>query len=720
MICPGTHAVLLKPGGETYWLVRKVNASLALCSGIPEAAGSQTVWLPLGSLRPVPAHWRVFAGRDPHHRIPAMGAELSALAELQANPESTSGQIASSCDSGPPEAARPPPADGADARCGSSGQSGSASSATAEDAGDCSGDDQDGEEHEDPWHVQLPAPPERGILIREPLAKGCRPPKPSGSRIRWGFVSARQYKRAVWGQGVPSRGAWPLALESTVIVPPKALAGKSLAEIAAAAAAAAAAGVDLAEGAHSKSAVGSDDALPTEVRLFGADGMASPYLRPMTPILGAGGLDGSDPMPSLDLCDSPDGASPACDADDSEGQAGPFRAAYVGALRHASESKSPTAALAGREPGRQRLRADSHDGTGASPPLAAISVSAKPGPKAKGKRGKGKRGRAKKATASTPGRGDGTPANTPDEMEAGAAGPEAEADAPPTPPLNHAAAMAALRPGESLLGTVDEFEARRASELATRNADLPPQDRSKAPLETRQQSHRRGGGNPLFNRLEDSTRRDLLRREVGCRPDGARLTAEANRAAEIELAELRQSRANSGCSCRPAGEMYKSMNAKKLRSALEARSLSTHGSKAEMLARIKEATAKEPLCGSGHGPSACPCAEAGVPCNYDVCKCDCDECSNPSGRDEYDGRAVRTHMRRVIKLFKQSHGIECGPGDDPADSEADSSHREDCDGDSTTESASPLPGGGDSPTPPKRKSRPARSRKQRARSKSIA
>ncbi|KAA0157226.1 hypothetical protein FNF29_00578 [Cafeteria roenbergensis] len=658
-----------------------------------------------------------------------MGAELSSLAEeAAAAPDAATDQAASSPSSGRLEAARPPPADGDTAACHSTVPSGSTSSAAAEDLPEphCEARAAAAAARDDPWHVQLPPPPERGILIREPRAKGCRASKGPAPRVRWGFVSARQYKRAVWGQGVPSRGAWPLALESTVIVPPEALADKSLAEIAAAAAAAAAAGVDLTEGTGAKDSEGSDAALPSEVRLFGADGMASPYLRPMTPVMGGGGLGALDAMPSLDLSGALDDASPSDDAEESEGQAGPFRAAYVGALRHASESKSPTAALGGRAPGKLRPRADSHDGAGASPPVASGAPPPRQRPKGKSKRGKGKRGKSKKAAAgaaaedAASGRAAHGDADADADADTDAAGPSAASGAGPARAVNPAAALAALRPGEALLGSVDEFEARRASELARRNADLPPQDRAKGPLETRQQSHRRGGGNPLFNRLEAASRRDLLRREVGCRPDGARLIAEANRAAEIELAELRHSRANSGCNCRPAAELYKSMNAKKLRAELEARSLSTHGSKAEMLARIKEATAKEPLCGAGHGPGACPCAEAGVPCNYDVCKCDCDECSNPSGRDEYDGRAVRAHMKRVIKLFRQSNGLDCSPGDDPTDSEAESSFRDDGDGDSTTGSSSPLPGGAESPTPAKRKAKHARSRKQRTRSKSIA
>jgi len=220
----------------------------------------------------------------------------------------------------------------------------------------------------------------------------------------------------------------------------------------------------------------------------------------------------------------------------------------------------------------------------------------------------------------------------------------------------------ALKPGEVVLGTVDEFEGRRASELATRNGSLPPHQRGSGVLETRQLSHRREGGNRLFDRLDETRRRALLRSELERRPGVAKLVADASREEEVELAQLRRFRSQAGCTCCAADAGTKGLSGKRLRGLLEDRGLSNKGSRAELLARLSEAAATEPLCGATSGPLACPCAAAGVRCHYDVCKCDCDACSNPEGRDDYDRRAVVAHVRTHVKESARLSRDEDGGG----------------------------------------------------------
>lgn len=217
---------------------------------------------------------------------------------------------------------------------------------------------------------------------------------------------------------------------------------------------------------------------------------------------------------------------------------------------------------------------------------------------------------------------------------------------PPSPP--------SLRPGERLLGTVDEFERRRESELARREESLTEAERRVSTRETRQFSHKHGVRNPLFDRLEEPQRRQLLQAMAGSLAPPISALHATNEGELGVLVSLRASREQAGCNCSDSASEIQKMAVKRLRQELTARGLPNVGSRAQMADRLRDAIASEPLCGAAEGPSACPCAAEGIRCHFDMCRCRCEGCRNPSGCEDYVSSEVRAYVRSAIKRARQT------------------------------------------------------------------
>src|SRR3546814_882805 len=71
--------------------------------------------------------------------------------------------------------------------------------------------------------------------------------------------------------------------------------------------------------------------------------------------------------------------------------------------------------------------------------------------------------------------------------------------------------------------------------------------------------------------------------------------------------------------------------------------------KPELMKLLKERIRGEPLCNS----STCECFRLGVECHFDICGCchkssQTQQCGNPFGKYEYDGRSVNVHRKRIL------------------------------------------------------------------------
>ena len=212
---------------------------------------------------------------------------------------------------------------------------------------------------------------------------------------------------------------------------------------------------------------------------------------------------------------------------------------------------------------------------------------------------------------------------------------------------------------DALCGTVDEFEARRHSELEERSVALPKAQRrglSNGGLESRQWSHVGSRDNPLFRRLSERQRQELFTHHAGRRAD----ILEANAQDAEVLEDLRESRSrNVGCGCTPTSRNAKRMTVKQLRDGLAARSVPVPPgcAKGDLMQLFRSATADECLCLSprfldpADRASACPCAASGVGCHSDVCRCG-SACENPNGVYRYDGPSVKTHRAAVLRAVR--------------------------------------------------------------------
>jgi hypothetical protein len=240
--------------------------------------------------------------------------------------------------------------------------------------------------------------------------------------------------------------------------------------------------------------------------------------------------------------------------------------------------------------------------------------------------------------------------------------------------------------GEPIIRSIDVYEEQKAARLAARHAALSRRDRSKISvdsLETRQWDFRGDVRNPMFSRLEERGRHDLLLRYADVTSDGGTDKEELGAAGHtdhddfverarihgIELGEIRKARmTGGGCSCSKIVNVSK-LSLPRIKEELMNRHLChTRGHRKELVERLEAALEEEGgLC----NPSTCECARAGVVCHGDLCGC-CKgasackkskgkkaqgpgpgECANPSGPPYmYNATLVLDSQRRILSALK--------------------------------------------------------------------
>ncbi len=168
--------------------------------------------------------------------------------------------------------------------------------------------------------------------------------------------------------------------------------------------------------------------------------------------------------------------------------------------------------------------------------------------------------------------------------------------------------------------------------------------------------------NPLFRRLPEAARKELLAREVGDSTE----VAQRNLADATELSQIRSSRAApAGCDCHPLSQDIKKLSQKRIKHELLLRQADGSGNRQEMADRLRALTASEPLCCaklvaatplspmlSSDTPSSCACVDAGIQCSQ-ACRC-CGfaqpaGCANPEGKTVYDALAVRSFRAGMLR-----------------------------------------------------------------------
>ncbi|KAJ0408547.1 hypothetical protein ATCC90586_009265 [Pythium insidiosum] len=200
--------------------------------------------------------------------------------------------------------------------------------------------------------------------------------------------------------------------------------------------------------------------------------------------------------------------------------------------------------------------------------------------------------------------------------------------------------------GDVELGTVAEVEELRCQELAARVKSLAKAKRGHVREgETRQFDYVSGPRNPLFGRLSERERKQVLLSEATPAADSEvdshskasrrkrSVSSEAPEESDVpatpdlacvsieqldEFAQIRESReASCGCSCGDLVKKVAKMNVKKLHAFLAERGIepAVH-SKPELLALAKGIAAQEKNCSN---QKDCECARNGIECHASVC-----------------------------------------------------------------------------------------------------
>ena len=235
---------------------------------------------------------------------------------------------------------------------------------------------------------------------------------------------------------------------------------------------------------------------------------------------------------------------------------------------------------------------------------------------------------------------------------------------------------------------IDAFEHRREIELRERMCNILQSNNKKgavdnsmskdaAVLETRQFDYRRGVRNPLFKNVPEGERQDTLlaaldpdhhhenhagqrrstRRqrkrglsqadleEMRGSSSGATIEMELEHEATLlrtELEHIRDERSENGCSCQKLKHVNK-LSERRMRDELRRRHLDTSGKKDALSARLKAAIDSEPCCSKN-----CPCAQAGVNCQADICSC---------WRGGKNGRVTKEALESCRERCGNIHGM---------------------------------------------------------------
>ena len=210
---------------------------------------------------------------------------------------------------------------------------------------------------------------------------------------------------------------------------------------------------------------------------------------------------------------------------------------------------------------------------------------------------------------------------------------------------------------EYIIGTVDEFEARRAKELEDRTNGLSdPHLRKICNGETRQFSHRSGASNPLMGRRSEKERKVILKENILGTDDENILVDEDvfnEKIAEDkkEVYALRKSRqhANQGCDCSLSNA--KKIPTKKLKELLRFHGIAFDEEKDKKKSVLQKLYIEEVLRKIGSCCDRnCQCFVLGVPCHDVTCLSltarrakDKIKCANPNGWYKYDPDLVEKH-----------------------------------------------------------------------------
>lgn len=213
------------------------------------------------------------------------------------------------------------------------------------------------------------------------------------------------------------------------------------------------------------------------------------------------------------------------------------------------------------------------------------------------------------------------------------------------------------------IDSVDVFEQCRAAELRFRMDSLSGKDRKLANLETRQFDYVKSKDNPLFKRLDERERKEVLTSKEDTVRSSRRRKLSVDEQHEMatlaiqqmdELMDIRSGRNNVGCNCGAEFNNYRKMSMKKLKGLLHSYKVEIleEDSKSVLLDKVEDLinAKKDAVC-----EVKCPCALAGIQCHEDVCNPACvDGCGNPLGTMRYQGDVVRACRKRLLDTVNAS------------------------------------------------------------------
>ncbi|GLE03118.1 hypothetical protein PINS_up011997 [Pythium insidiosum] len=235
--------------------------------------------------------------------------------------------------------------------------------------------------------------------------------------------------------------------------------------------------------------------------------------------------------------------------------------------------------------------------------------------------------------------------------------------------------------GDVELGTVAEVEELRDQELAARVKSLTKAKRGHVREgETRQFDYVSGPRNPLFGRLSERERKQVLLSESTPIADAEveshsktlrrkrSVSSEAPEDPDVpatpdlacvsieqldEFAQIRESREVScGCSCGDLVKKVAKMNVKKLHAFLAERGIepAVH-SKPELMALAKGIAAQEKNCSN---QKDCECARNGIECHASVCTGCAGDCHNPHKAYSYRKQEVTAYRKMQIAKWREA------------------------------------------------------------------
>lgn len=165
---------------------------------------------------------------------------------------------------------------------------------------------------------------------------------------------------------------------------------------------------------------------------------------------------------------------------------------------------------------------------------------------------------------------------------------------------------------------------------------------SQAPLETRPWDYKPDEDNPLFDKLEEEDREELLLAFINA--SGSSWTKQQQQQADKihqELQSLRESRLIRGCSCRPKHTKTRGARARRVEDAMDG---------------AIELTVLPPACCT---ENSCVCIQAGIRCDFMACQCcggggsTVEPCGNPDGMCLYVEDDINQYRTATLDFLRQ-------------------------------------------------------------------